>query len=53
MTRRCGEDYSLHGLHKIQAAKMREIPIAVDLRGNIYTGEVWNGERVQRFVPNS
>jgi hypothetical protein len=25
--------------------------IAVDSRGNIYTGEVWNGERVQRFVP--
>jgi len=27
--------------------------IAVDSRGNIYTGEVWNGERVQRFVPIS
>jgi len=25
--------------------------IAVDSRGNIYTGEVSNGERVQRFVP--
>jgi DNA-binding beta-propeller fold protein YncE len=25
--------------------------IAVDTRGNIYTGEVQNGERVQRFVP--
>jgi hypothetical protein len=25
--------------------------IAVDSRGNIYTGEVQNGERVQRFVP--
>jgi len=25
--------------------------IAVDSKGNIYTGEVWNGERVQRFVP--
>jgi hypothetical protein len=25
--------------------------IAVDSRGNIYTGEVFNGERVQRFVP--
>ena len=25
--------------------------IAVDSRGNIYTGEVYNGERVQRFVP--
>ncbi len=27
--------------------------IAVDSRGNIYTGEVWNGERVQRFVPTN
>ena len=26
--------------------------IAVDSKGNIYTGEVFNGERVQRFVPN-
>jgi len=25
--------------------------IAVDSKGDIYTGEVWNGERVQRFVP--
>lgn len=25
--------------------------IAVDSKGNLYTGEVWNGERVQRFVP--
>ena len=25
--------------------------IAVDSQGNIYTGEVFNGERVQRFVP--
>ncbi len=25
--------------------------IAVDSRGNIYTGEVFQGERVQRFVP--
>jgi hypothetical protein len=25
--------------------------IAVDSRGYIYTGEVYNGERVQRFVP--
>jgi DNA-binding beta-propeller fold protein YncE len=25
--------------------------IAVDSKGNIYTGEVSNGERVQRFVP--
>jgi hypothetical protein len=25
--------------------------IAVDSQGNIYTGEVQNGERVQRFVP--
>jgi len=25
--------------------------IAVDTRGNIYTGEVQNGERVQKFVP--
>jgi len=25
--------------------------IAVDSKGNIYTGEVLNGERVQRFVP--
>jgi hypothetical protein len=25
--------------------------IAVDTSGNIYTGEVFNGERVQRFVP--
>jgi hypothetical protein len=30
-----------HGLHMI----------ATDSRGNIYTGEVQNGERVQRFVP--
>jgi DNA-binding beta-propeller fold protein YncE len=30
-----------HGLHMI----------AVDSRGNIYTGEVQDGERVQRFVP--
>jgi hypothetical protein len=28
-----------------------EAPIAVDSKGNIYTGEVFNGERVQRFVP--
>ena len=27
--------------------------IAVDSKGNIYTGEVSNGERVQRFVPVS
>jgi hypothetical protein len=27
--------------------------IAVDSKGNIYTGEVSNGERVQRFVPAS
>ena len=26
--------------------------IAVDSQGNIYTGEVFAGERVQRFVPN-
>ncbi len=26
--------------------------IAVDSKGNIYTGEVFNGERVQRFVPS-
>jgi DNA-binding beta-propeller fold protein YncE len=26
--------------------------IAVDSKGNIYTGEVFNGERVQRFIPN-
>ena len=26
--------------------------IAVDSQGNIYTGEVYNGERVQRFVPS-
>ena len=26
--------------------------IAVDSKGNIYTGEVFNGERVQRFLPN-
>ncbi len=26
--------------------------IAVDSKGNIYTGEVFNGERVQRFTPN-
>jgi hypothetical protein len=25
--------------------------IAVDSQNKIYTGEVWNGERVQRFVP--
>jgi DNA-binding beta-propeller fold protein YncE len=25
--------------------------IAVDSQGNVYTGEVYNGERVQRFVP--
>jgi hypothetical protein len=25
--------------------------IALDSKGNIYTGEVFNGERVQRFVP--
>jgi hypothetical protein len=25
--------------------------IAVDSQGHIYTGEVYNGERVQRFVP--
>ena len=25
--------------------------IAVDSKGNIYPGEVWNGERVQRFIP--
>jgi sugar lactone lactonase YvrE len=25
--------------------------IAVDSKGNIYTGEVFGGERVQRFVP--
>ena len=25
--------------------------IAVDSKGNIYTGEVFAGERVQRFVP--
>jgi len=25
--------------------------IAVDSKGNIYTGEVQNGERVQRFLP--
>ena len=25
--------------------------IAIDSQGNIYTGEVQNGERVQRFVP--
>ena len=30
-----------HGLHMI----------AVDSMGNIYTGEVFAGERVQRFVP--
>ena len=27
--------------------------IAVDSKGNIYTGEVFNGERVQRFRPRS
>ena len=27
--------------------------IAVDSKGNIYTGEVFNGERVQRFVPSN
>jgi sugar lactone lactonase YvrE len=32
-----------HGLHMI----------AIDSRGNIYTGEVQAGERVQRFVPLS
>jgi DNA-binding beta-propeller fold protein YncE len=32
---------SFYGLHMI----------AVDSRGNIYTGEVFQGERVQRFVP--
>ena len=26
--------------------------IALDSKGNIYTGEVFNGERVQRFIPN-
>ena len=26
--------------------------IAVDSKGVIYTGEVFNGERVQRFLPN-
>jgi hypothetical protein len=26
--------------------------IATDSKGNIYTGEVFNGERVQRFLPN-
>jgi len=25
--------------------------IAVDSKGDIYTGEVFGGERVQRFVP--
>jgi len=25
--------------------------IALDSKGNIYTGEVFAGERVQRFVP--
>jgi hypothetical protein len=25
--------------------------IAVDSAGNVYTGEVFQGERVQRFVP--
>jgi sugar lactone lactonase YvrE len=25
--------------------------IAVDSQGNVYTGEVFQGERVQRFVP--
>jgi sugar lactone lactonase YvrE len=25
--------------------------IAVDSQGQVYTGEVFNGERVQRFVP--
>jgi hypothetical protein len=25
--------------------------IAVDSRGNIYTGEVFAGQRIQRFVP--
>jgi sugar lactone lactonase YvrE len=25
--------------------------IAVDSSGNVYTGEVFQGERVQRFVP--
>jgi hypothetical protein len=32
---------SFYGLHMI----------AVDSKGNIYTGEVFAGERVQRFVP--
>jgi len=32
---------SFYGLHMI----------AVDSEGNIYTGEVFAGERVQRFVP--
>ena len=27
--------------------------IAVDSKGNIYTGEVDNGKRVQKFKPNS
>ena len=27
--------------------------IAIDSRGYIYTGEVFNGERVQRFVPEN
>jgi sugar lactone lactonase YvrE len=27
--------------------------ISVDRMGNIYTGEVFAGERVQRFVPTS
>jgi hypothetical protein len=26
--------------------------IAVDSRGNIYTGEVFAGQRIQRFVPS-
>ena len=25
--------------------------VATDSQGNIYTGEVFNGERVQRFMP--
>ena len=27
--------------------------IAVDSQGNVYTGEVFQGERVQRFVPRT
>jgi len=33
--------------------KFKFDPALSDSRGNIYTGEVWNGERVQRFVPTS